>query len=99
MSHPVPCHRAASAWWRSNGHPVDYWHIQAVHGTSSFRLSFLVAWDHGVVGVDVALAAVHLQRAGSGLGAEVGDAGGGGAAPRARLASEARAGADAVHVA
>ena len=59
----------------------------------------LVAGDHGVVGVDVAAAAVRRHRAGLDLGAAVGVAVEGGAAPLARSAREARAGTDAVHVA
>ena len=59
----------------------------------------LVAGDHGVVGVDVAVAAVRRHRTGLDLGAAVGVAVEGGAAPLARSAREARAGTDAVHVA
>ena len=62
-------------------------------------ISSLVAGHHGVVGVDVAAAAVHRQRSGPDLGAAVGVALEGGAAPLARFAREARAGTDAVHMA
>ena len=62
-------------------------------------ISSLVAGDHGVVRVDVAAAAVRRHRAGLDLGAAVGVAIEGGAAPLARFAREARAGTDAVHVA
>ena len=58
-----------------------------------------MAGDHGVVGVDVSVAAVRRHRTGLDLGAAVGVAVEGGAAPLARFAREARAGADAVHVA